>query len=104
MAAIPAFLLRHTAVIEPYEGSGGLGDVYGDPVTVRGFADDKRRLVRDATGEQVVSETTFYCRLDTVAPPGSRVTVNGRTVHVIQALRRDGGGLPTPDHLEVVLT
>jgi len=103
VGSIPGYLLRHTATIEPYLGAGAHGDLFGPPVTVACFADDKRRRVRSAGGDEVISETTLYCRLDTDAPAGSRVAVNGRTTHVIQALRRDGGGLPTPDHLEVVL-
>lgn len=102
MGAIPGFLLVHTAVIEPYLGAGAHGDLFGPGVTVQCFADDKRRRVRSPSGDEVISSTTVYCLLATVAPTGSRVQVNGRTTFVIEALRRDGGGLPTPDHLEVV--
>lgn len=100
---IPGFLLRHAATIEPYLGAGAHGPLYGPAVEVRCFADDKRRRVRAANGDEVISETTVYCLLGTNAPTGSRVTVNGRASIVINALRRDGGGLPTPDHLEVIL-
>ena len=103
MASIPVFLLRHTATIEPYLGAGAHGPLYGPAVSVRCFADDKRRRVRNPSGDEVISETTLYCLLATSAPPGSRVTVNGRASTVINALRRDSGGLPTPDHLEVIL-
>jgi len=102
VGAVPGYLLRHTAVIEPYLGAGAHGDLFGPPVTVKCFADDKRRRVRATSGEEVISSTTLYCRLAAVAPTGSRVQVNGRTTFVIEALRRHGGGLATPDHLEVV--
>lgn len=101
---VPRWLLRHEIVVEPYLGQGGNGPTYGPAVTVRCFRDDARKLVRDAAGEQVVSETTCYCPPATVAPPLSRVTVAGKTAYVITAKARDGGGLPTPDHLEVNLT
>lgn len=103
---LPPFLLRHKVIVEPYLGQGGNGPTYGPAVTVRCFRDDARRRVRDGMGEQVVSETTVYCALSTVAPPLSRVTglPNGRTAYVITAKSRDGGGMPTPDHLEVALT
>lgn len=104
MAIDISWLLRHEIIIEPYLGQGGNGPTYGPPVTVKCFRDDGRKLVRNAAGEQVVSESTCICPLATVAPPLSRVTVNGRTAYVITAKRRDGGGLPTPDHLEVALT
>ncbi|MCO1575028.1 hypothetical protein M8C13_04545 [Crossiella sp. SN42] len=103
MASVPAWLLRHTATIEPYLGTTGTGPRFGPPEQVRCFADDKRRLVRSATGTEVVSETTLYCPPGTTAPPESRVTVQGRATTVIAAHQRDGGGLPTPDHVEVVL-
>jgi hypothetical protein len=103
MATIPGWLLRHTATVEPFIGEGPFGPAYGAAVAVRCFADDKQRLVRDKEGSEVVSQTTLYMPLDTTCPAGSRVTVNGRTTTVIAALRRDGGGLPTPDHLEVNL-
>ncbi|HZM83828.1 MAG TPA: hypothetical protein VFC19_49550 [Candidatus Limnocylindrales bacterium] len=101
MAAIPTWLLRHPAIIEPYQGNSPSGPVYGLPVHIRCFAEDQRRLVRDDQGTEIISETTLYCPLSTVAPAESRVTVAGRVSTVIVARRRDGAGLPTPDHLEV---
>lgn len=103
MGELPAFLLRHTVQIEPFEGDGPYGPEYGEQVTERAFVDEKRKLVRDAEGAEVVSETTVYMRLAATCPAGSRVTVDGRTTYAIASSRRDGGGLPTPDHLEVAL-
>lgn len=101
---IPAFLLQHQVTIEPFLGTTGYGeDEYGPPVTVACFVDAKRRLVRNAEGSEVVSETTIYGPLGTVAHARSRVTLpDGRTPIVINALDRDGGGLPVPSHLEIV--
>lgn len=104
MSAVPGWLLRHTVSIEPLTGQGPYGPVYGEAVAVRGFLDQNTRMVRNPQGEEVTSSSTFYCRLATVAPPGSRVTLSDeRTTTVIAALRRDGKGLPTPDHLELQL-
>lgn len=105
MSDVPSWLLRHRVVIEPRTGSGPFGDIYGPPVEVRAFVDSTRRLVRAETGNEVVSETTVIAPLGTVAPTGSRVTLpDGRTAVVIASKARDGGGLPTPDHLEISLT
>lgn len=101
---IPGWMRRHTVTIESYLGHSATGPRYGPGVTVRCFVDDSRRLVRNDAGEQVVSESTVYCRLGITAPPKSRVNVRGREAFVITAKRRDGGGLPTPDHLELTLT
>lgn len=108
MGTLPGRLLRHTVAVEPYAGTSGAGGpVYGPPVTLRCFLDQKTRLVRSASLSEVTSSSTFYCRLTAIAtvPAESRVTLpDGRTTTVIQALKRDGGGLPTPDHWEVQLT
>lgn len=98
-------LLRHTVTVEPYGGDSAYGPVFGTAVSVKGFLDQKTRLVRDKDGHEVTSSSTFYCQLDAVtAPAQSRVTLpDGSQTTVIQALRRDGGGLPTPDHLELRL-
>ncbi|MER7047731.1 hypothetical protein [Streptomyces jumonjinensis] len=104
MSALPGFLLRHTVTVEPYIGSGPTGAAYGPPAQVRCFVDEQTRLVRGPSGDQVTSSSTFYARLETVCPAKSRITLpGGRRTVVIAALRRDGGGLPVPDHLEVQL-
>lgn len=106
MALIPRFLLRHTITIEPFTGQGGNGPTYGPAVTVRCFRDDTRRRVLNALGEQVLSGTTCYTGPGVTAPPLSRVTglPSGVPAYVINAKLRSGGGMPTPDHLEVSLT
>lgn len=110
MGGIPAYLLVHTITIEPYIGQDGEGaDLYGPAVEVRCFVDAKRRRVRspatnNATGDEVLSEATAYAPLATVAPPNSRVTLpDGGVSRIIAALRRDGGSLPVPSHLEIVI-
>jgi len=98
----PDWLLRHEATIEPFEGEGAYGPIFGEAVTARCMVDDERRLVRDAQGAETVSDTTIFFPPGTRCPEGSRVTVNGRVTTVITSFSRDGGGLPTPDHVEVV--
>lgn len=101
MPDLPGFLLRHTVLVQPFEGEGPIGPEYGEQTAVACFVDDKRRMVRDADGSEVVSETTVYMRLGETCPPGSRLVVNGRTTYAITSSPRDGGGLPVPNHLEV---
>jgi hypothetical protein len=106
VVSLPGFMLRRQVTVEPYLGDSAYGPVYGTPVpNVQCFIEEETRLVRDKDGRQVVSSTTFYCRLSAVeAPPESRVTLpDGRQTTVIAAKPHDGGGLPTPDHLEVQL-
>lgn len=102
---IPRPLLRHTITVEAWRGEGPDGPRYAAPAVVRCFLDEQTRMVRATDGTQVSSTSTAYALLDTVAPAQSRVTLpDGRQTTVIAALRRDGGGLPVPSHLEVQLT
>jgi hypothetical protein len=103
MGELPPFLLTHTATVEPLAGEGPFGPEYGGAVTVACFVDDKHQKILSDEGDEIVARTVIYMPLDTTCPAGSRVTVNGRTAQVLAALRRDGGGLPTPDHLEIAL-
>jgi len=105
MGGIPQFLLRHTVVIRPLLGEGPFGPAHGDPVEVRCMVDERRRLVRGPTGSEVVSEATVYAPRGTVCPVGSLVTLpSGREASALAVSTRDGGGWPTPDHLEIALT
>jgi hypothetical protein len=101
---IPGFLLRHRVTVEPFLGNSATGPRYGPPVEVRCFVEEKTRMVRAPSGEEVTSSSTFYALPSAVCPEKSRVTLpSGRKATVIEAVRQDGGGLATPDHLEVRL-
>ncbi|WP_424183850.1 hypothetical protein ACOBQX_17985 [Actinokineospora sp. G85] len=79
---IPAVLLPHTITLRRYLGTGPYGDVHADPVLVRRvFVEDRRRLVRSSTGEEVISETTVRTRPGVYVPVGSLVTVWAGTPH-----------------------
>lgn len=106
MAGIPQWLYDQagqTVVIEPYEGSGAAGEVYGPPVEVVMIVDHKRRMTRDASGTDTLAETTLYGPLDTNCPAQSQITLpDGRQTTAIVSHRRDGRELPVPSHLEVM--
>lgn len=99
----------HTTDVARFAGDGPEGDSYDTTQTaVPCFVSEKRALVRAPNGEQVVAETTVYYPKTTAdIPPGSLVTVGApftaRTSTVLATSRHDGGGQPTPDHLEVAL-
>lgn len=94
---------RHTASVEPYLGAGTFGDEYGPAFSVLGYAEAERKLVRADTGEETVSEVTFWCDPGDDIPTGSRVTVLGRTSFVLTVSTFDTGGLLHVDHREVAL-
>lgn len=103
---LPELWMQHSAALEVYLGTDGFGNPAYDPTfTMVCFQDDKRRLVRGPTGDEVVSETTLYAQLGPSITVNSRVTLaDGRVARVLQVLARDGGDLPTPSHLEIILT
>lgn len=98
---------QHTVQVATLQGAGANGSVTADPVPVLGFLDGSRKLVRSSTGEQVISESTFYCPPTNVALflPDSLVTCPDGTVStVIKANLNNSGTLGLPDHLAVSLT
>ncbi|NUS86320.1 MAG: hypothetical protein HOY75_27260 [Streptomyces sp.] len=103
---LPKLWLQHEVTVEPYGGpSGSRGPKFGPAVAVPCFLEEKNRMVRAKDGTEVLSSTTFYCRLDAVdAVPESRVTLpDGRVTTVLVQARHKGGKLSLPEHLEVSL-
>jgi hypothetical protein len=98
---LPARFRTHTITVEPYEGSGAYGPVFGAAVQVSCRVEDKVQLVRSNIGEEVVSSTTVYCDVGVTIPAGSRVTVKGRVTSVISVGDPSTGGRSPLDHMEV---
>ena len=103
----------HTATVETLTGTDGYGrDIFAGKITLSPdsdygcFIEQKRRLVRDKDGAEVISETSLYSS-PAVAPlctPGSRVVIAGVESRVITASLFDSGDLDLPDHTVVALT
>jgi hypothetical protein len=96
----------HEVTVEHYSGPGPEGPSYGTAYLLPCFIDAKRRLVRSATGEQVASSVTVFAPPGApLVPVGSRITLpgshGGHQTRVITTSNADGGGLPTPDHVEI---
>lgn len=94
-----------TLQIEPYLGRGGTGDTWGPPVAVPAHVEYTRRLVRDATGSEVVSESRAFVDEGTVAPPRSRVTVPGAAAptRVLAVSAYPSGAPAEAAHVELAL-
>lgn len=105
MPRMPRRMLRHRIVIEPFAGDGATGPVYGTPVTdVRALAVAKTTVLRTADGKTTTSDTTVVLLPGQSCPVRSQLTLpGGRTVIAVQVTDADGGGLPTPDHVQVVV-
>jgi hypothetical protein len=101
--SLPSRLRTHTITVEPYQGTGARGPIFGTAVEVTCRVEEKVQLVRSNTGEEAVSSSTVYCDSDVVIPAESRVTVNGRPTSVLAVANPSTGGRSRLDHLEVFL-
>lgn len=73
-------MLRHTIVVEPYAGQDAYGvKVYGSATSYAARVVGGRKIVKDATGKEVVSNITCYIGTDVVIDPRSRVTLPSGT-------------------------
>ena len=98
MARIPRFLTRHSMLVEPYLG----WNTYGAATPVRCFYDPKITDRFTQAGVAVHESISLYCVPEANVPTGSRLTLpDGRSAYAAASARRGGGGLPTPDHVEV---
>lgn len=98
-------LLLHTITVETFEGSGALGSVYSEPVTLSPdtdpetgvMVDETTRLVRASDGTEKVSSSTITARIEQAdqLKAGSRVTLpSGDVTTIITRSVRVGGALP----------
>lgn len=99
---------RHEVRIERFAGGGPRGDQFDPVFTALAAIDDRTKQVVDGNGSEAASQTTVVLpRPVGFIPPGSKVTLpathGGRTSFVIACRVADGGGQPTPDHVEVNL-
>ncbi len=96
---VPDFLLVHTAVIEPYIAWGEYG-----PAAAQKCFWEERMAGGGVTGTERRAQHTVYLKPGVTCPAGSRVTHrDGRKGYASAVVNYDGGGLPTPDHLEVAV-
>jgi hypothetical protein len=97
----------HTVTVEVPGTEGPWGP---EPGTTSGpiwcFVDDTRRLVRDAQGTEVVSESSLTASPWAFEefPIGATVNLPHRRAEVISVGLAESHGLDLPDHVEVNLT
>lgn len=108
MSDLLAAMMLHELVLERYVGRGQYpGDAeYDDPEVLACYVDDGIRVIGTPEGEQIVS-TARAALPATVGPVPlqSRVTLppefGNRVTTVVTCAVGNGGGLPTPDHVEI---
>lgn len=81
---IPTALLPHTVQIRPAAGMTGTGTpLLGDAVTVRARVDGTRRMVRTATGQDVIGDAMAFVRPNVAVDTEASLSFDGKTYDVI---------------------
>ena len=101
---IPSVLLCHVVTVKEYKGDGPFGPSYNDPYEARCYFEKKRELVRDSTGQEIVSSARAFMNPEHEPPPKSVITFEGEDYEVISSARCDNPlVLSKPHHTEVTL-
>lgn len=97
---LPAWMLPHRVTVEAYRGWNDYEPARNRPCFV-----GERLGSGGPVGTERVGYVTVVFALQEHCPAGSRVTLaDGRRGYASAVVRHDGGGLPTPDHLEVAVS
>lgn len=99
---LPGWLLQQQVTVETYRGESAYGPLYDPPVAIRCRHESKRQLVRDRTGQEVVSESRLFAFPEAALTPESRVSVDGHTTTVL-TVARHGGAHGETVYLEAAL-
>ena len=101
---IPNSLLIHRITVKEYKGNGPYGPLYDDPYEALCYFEKKRELVRDSTGQEIVSSARAFMAPDYEPPPKSIITFEGDDYEVITSARFDNPiAGAKPHHTEVTL-
>lgn len=103
-----SYFFVHTVTINRLTGAGAYGLTYDGGTATAGLVDDSDRLIRDTSGQEIVSSTTVLLPVSTPdVPIDSTVKLppqfGSRESRVISVTRRDAGPLALPSHLELAL-
>lgn len=98
-----SFFFPNTVRVRDYLGAGGMGGGHGDPRILAAEVIDVQEIVRDATGQEVVSSTRVTVPLDSNVPLRSLVTVWSATAGAereaeVLRIGRDENPAPLPSH------
>jgi hypothetical protein len=98
--------LIHTVSVETFLGAGAYGDTFATPTDDVGYLEGSVKLVRDQTGQQVVSSSTWYTALANAPKytPDSRFTDPDGKVSRVVGTNTYQTPLGVEDHVEVYLT
>ncbi len=105
MRQIPGFLMRHKVVVEPFQGTNAVGEVFSAGKEISCMFGEKNQMVRNSQGEEVSSSSFYITTPDHAPPENSRVTIKhtGRTARVRAWDRPTWPGMDVPANTKVYL-
>ncbi len=103
MATVPGFLLTHTISVRAKTGTGPFGATYAAAVAVKAHVIAGKPIVVRVGAEEVTADTVAYTKPSATCPEGSLVTYSGEVYRVLKRTAHSAPGLPTPDHIKLVL-
>lgn len=99
MGALPLWLLTHTVTVEQYLA----WNTFGPPAGLRCLIDENLTNAGPA-GTERVAQLSLIAGPDASVAPGSRITLaDQRRGYASAVVNHSGGGLPTPDHVQVAV-
>lgn len=104
MKQIPGFMMRHTVTVEQYLGTNAVGEVFGLKQAVKCMFTEKIKMVRNASGEEVSSSSSYITTPDHRPAENSRVTTpNGDARKVVGIESYTWPGMSVPANSQVYL-
>lgn len=97
---------RHQITLRRWTGEGSDGPTFAAAETPKAAIGGETKLVRNALNAEVVSTVQIALPASVgFVPPQSEIDLpaafGGRTTRVLSTAVGDGGGQPTPDHIEL---
>ena len=84
---LPQFVQPHVVTIEPYEGEGAYGPIYGDTYTIKGYYVEKEEYSRNDDGDEVLSSSQLYTSENITLQKKSKLTFESNTKEVLTTNR-----------------
>lgn len=100
---LPKALQPHEVQIEEYLGNTASGPKYADPYTVRGYFQEKHKLVENDEGDEVMSNSQFYTSKELEFEPKSRVSYKNKKYDVITTSPKTNALTGQQTHTEVYM-
>jgi hypothetical protein len=95
--------LRFDITVYAKSGSGSYGPTYAASVVTKAHIVFGKPVTVNVGASEVTADIVMYLRPEIVCPEGSKVVYDGNNYSVLKYTKHSAPGLPTPDHIKLVL-